>query len=106
MFFKTSQLMLTYAVLKVLDELVTSSFEAFTVSYLNKTSNGICINEEIFTRSLPRPRFRALCCSSASDATAHPQDLWGMQGMQPTPLIQAQVYHKPLKAYLLIFQRK
>lgn len=28
----------------MLDELVTSSFKAFTVSYLNKTSNGICTN--------------------------------------------------------------
>lgn len=44
MFFKTSQLMLTYTVLKMLDELVTGSFKALTVSDFNKTFKGICMN--------------------------------------------------------------
>ena len=44
MFFKTSQLVLTYTVLTMLDEPVTGSFKALTVSDFNKTSKGICID--------------------------------------------------------------
>lgn len=41
MYFKTSQLTLTYAVLKMLDEPVTGSFKVLTVSDVNKTSKDI-----------------------------------------------------------------
>lgn len=44
MFFKTSQLVLTQAVLKMLDEPVTGSFKALTVTDFNKTSKGIRID--------------------------------------------------------------
>lgn len=44
MFFKTLQLMLTYTVLKMLDEPVTGSFKALTVPDFNKTSMGICVD--------------------------------------------------------------
>lgn len=96
LFFKTLQLMLTCTVLKMLDEPVTASFKAITVSNFKETSKGICINVWIiFYPSMPRPGFRALCCSSAADATTHPWVLSGMQGMQPSALVQAQVYHEP-----------
>lgn len=41
MFFKTLQLTLPYIVLKMLDEPVTGSFKALTVSDINKTSKEI-----------------------------------------------------------------
>lgn len=51
--------------------------------------------EVIFNLQVPRPEFRALCCSSTADTIIHPWDLLGMQGMQPFAVIQAQVYHEP-----------
>jgi len=87
--------MLTYAVLKMLDEPLTGSFKAITVSNFKKTRVSVSMFEVFFTPSVPRPGFRALYCSSTADATTHPRDLSGMQGMQLSVLIQARVYHEP-----------
>lgn len=80
----------------MLDEPVTGSFKALMVTDSKKTSKGISVDVwSIFYPQVPRPEFRALCSSSTADATAHPWDLLGMQRMQPSALIQAQVYHEP-----------
>lgn len=44
MFLKTSQLMLTCTVFKMLDEPVTGSFKAITISSFKENSKGIRIN--------------------------------------------------------------
>lgn len=56
---------------------------------------SVLMFEVSFNLQVPRLECRALCCSSTADTITHPRDLLGMQGMQPSAVIQAQDYHEP-----------